>query len=168
MRSPSQCALQDAGPMRPRASDHADLKDAFPFGPEHFCSRRENGLAAGDRRCLVLQPVKALTLSEHRQHVEDRRRSGAPGERSAKRLGDAAELDALAFGEGAHGLLSRLRTPRLDRLEVFRKVTEEGARVGCQQARRALVERQRAVGYDEAGAVRKLDQEVERNRSTSG
>src|SRR5262249_17865537 len=92
LRSPSQCALQD-GDLRAasmRALTWKSCGDCRPARPEHFCSQGESaGLAVGDaRHGLVVQAAKAFAFSQHRQHVEDRGRGAAPGERGTQWLRD--------------------------------------------------------------------------------
>src|SRR5215831_11387911 len=97
LRSPSQCALQDGGPRAAsmRALTWKSYGDCRPARPEHFLFSGGNraGLAVGDaRRGLVVQAAKAFAFSQHRQHVEDRGRGAAPGERGTQWLRDGTEL----------------------------------------------------------------------------
>src|SRR5262245_1992331 len=92
LRSPSQCALQDGDPHAAsmRALTWKSCGDCRPARLEHFLFPGESaGLAVGDaRRGLVVQAAKAFAFSQHRQHVEDRGRGAAPGERGAQWLRD--------------------------------------------------------------------------------
>src|SRR5262249_60637475 len=75
------------------------------------------GLAVADaRRGLVVQAAKAFAFSQHRQHVEDRGRGAAPGERGTQWLRGGTELDPPALGKGAHGLFGGLCAPGLAQL----------------------------------------------------
>src|SRR5205823_8088598 len=157
LRIASQCAPQDGGA---NAADQTTIMwRLFARLARSFLVPRRPGLATGGRRdSLVLQTTQALALAQHREYVEDRRRGRPAGKRSAQRLRDATELNSLALGKSAHGVLGRLGAPGLDCLEVSGKVSEERARIGGQQARRVVIERQRTRGAEEACPVRALAQ----------
>src|SRR5262245_26792836 len=145
LRIASQCAPQDGGANA--ADQTAIMWRLFARLARSFLVPRRLSLATGSRRDgLVLQTTQALALTQHCEYVEDRGRGRPAGKRSAQRLRDATELNSLALGKGAHGLLGRLGAPGLDRLEVSRKVAEERARICGQQARRVVIKRQRTLG----------------------
>src|ERR1039457_2263207 len=91
-RSPSLCALQDS--LMHIAARHLDIDQGAT-------ARTQNTDGTGLTR-LIPQAAQALFLAQHGQHVEDRRRRGAPGERGAQRLRHRAELESGALGISTH------------------------------------------------------------------
>src|SRR5262249_6062122 len=106
---------------------------------------------------LVLQSAEALAFPQHRQHVKYWRRGDAAGERRPQRLRYTAKLEPLAFGERAYRLLGGLGAPGLDCREFLGQIAEQCPRLGGEQARRLVVERERAIGEDEARAIQEFD-----------
>ena len=108
---------------------------------------------------LIAQPAKALALPEHRQHVEDRRRGGPAGERGPQRLRDRAELDPLAFGKGADGLLGGFWRSTVRRRSRSTERSPRRWRVsGVSSAAALSSSGERAVGHNEARTLQQLDQ----------
>src|SRR5258707_3771455 len=73
---------------------------------------------------LVPDPRKGLLASEHRHHVEDRRRDCSAGQRRPQRLSELAELQAERLCAITDGRLERRRRPFGDIFEAGQYLAE--------------------------------------------
>ena len=109
---------------------------------------------------LVAQPGEALVWTQHRQHVENRRRGGAAGQRRAQRLRHRAELPAGALGKAAHDRFDSRRGPVGDRFQFRQQRRDRVLGLRGQQRLGLGVERERAARPDEARGFEQLDQRL--------
>ena len=97
------------------ASETGWSKSACQEWVAYCCVHRKMGRspAVPRRRRQPDRPVgTGIPAPQHRQHVENSRRRGAPGQRHPQRLRHRAELQPGLLGEAAHRRLGGLRRPR--------------------------------------------------------